>query len=81
LIGDGCGDKLDCGECPPGEVCGIETPFQCDPPPPCEPATCESAGAECGLISDGCNDLVDCGECPPGSTCGLVEANRCARVR
>jgi hypothetical protein len=35
----------------------------------CEPKTCESLGAECGIIGDGCGNELDCGECNEGAVC------------
>ena len=45
----------------------------------CTPATCMSAGAECGMLSDGCDGVLDCGTCmEAGETCGGGGmANRC----
>jgi hypothetical protein len=62
VVGDGCGGTVDCGPCPPGELCGILTPFMCDPPPDCTPLVCE--GEDCGDKTDGCGGSIDCGKCP-----------------
>ncbi|MBL8940506.1 MAG: hypothetical protein JNM69_38530 [Archangium sp.] len=44
----------------------------------CVPSrTCQSAGAECGVLDDGCG-TVSCGVCGAGSTCGVSMPNRCA---
>jgi hypothetical protein len=32
IIGDGCGNALDCGSCPSGLACGAELPGVCSPP-------------------------------------------------
>jgi hypothetical protein len=29
-IDDGCGQMLDCGECPAGQACGARMPNRCD---------------------------------------------------
>ena len=77
LIGDGCGDTVDCGTCASGEQCGTGgTPFACGPG--CAPHTCGDAGAACGKVSDGCGGLTaDCGSCPTGQSCGVIAANQC----
>ncbi len=74
--GDGCGDALDCGDCPEGEVCGLIAPGQCDSMT-CTPTTCEALGYECGAAGDGCGAALDCGECPEGWTCGAAGRNKC----
>ncbi len=68
-IADGCGDLVECGDCPDGEICGGDGPNQCGMNT-CDPRTCEDVGAECGQIGDGCGDSVDCGPCADGETCG-----------
>ena len=75
------GGQVDCGTCPNGQLCGVNTPYQCGPAPVCTPATCQSLGANCGLVGDGCGALLDCGVCPAGFTCGLGQANVCAQIR
>jgi len=77
VIGDGCGGQVTCPTCPSGQLCGINTPFQCGPAPACTPQTCESLGAQCGAVGNGCGGSLDCGLCPNGTTCGLGEANKC----
>ncbi len=74
--GDGCGASLDCGPCPPGEVCGLISPNQCDAIT-CSPTTCEALGYECGMAGDGCGNAIDCGPCPEGWTCGAAGPNKC----
>ncbi len=71
LAGDGCGDTLDCGDCPPGQTCGgAGVPSQCDEPE-CIPLTCADQGIECGRAGDGCGGLTGvCGTCTPPETCG-----------
>lgn len=36
----------------------------------CQPATCQSAGANCGSMPDGCGNVVQCGSCSGTETCG-----------
>jgi len=68
--GDGCGQLIDCGACPPGQTCGGGgVPGQCGGPS-CTPRTCAQANATCGLIGDGCGATVDCGTCAPPESCG-----------
>ena len=79
MIGDGCGDAIDCGPCPPGSACGAGgMPNICGGD--CPPLSCEDHGAECGEVSDGCGATLDCGECPPGETCGFQFANVCGSL-
>ena len=68
-IADGCGDLVDCGPCPDGEICGGDGPNQCGMNS-CTPQTCQDVGAECGPIADGCGDIVECGDCSEGDVCG-----------
>jgi hypothetical protein len=63
-VGDGCGNMLDCGSCPPGETCGGGGPGVCGKMP-CAPLTCASLGFECGTWGDGCGGTLDCGTCDP----------------
>ncbi len=74
LVGDGCGNVLDCGVCTrPGETCGgAGTPNQCGPGTGgCNKATCEMQNVQCGAASDNCGGLLDCGGCDSGSFCML----------
>jgi hypothetical protein len=75
-IGDGCGNKLGCGECPAGLTCGGGgVPKVCAKPidPSCKPTSCAPAGARfCGRVGDGCGRALECGECPDGSPCGAA---------
>jgi hypothetical protein len=79
--GDGCGNQIDCGPCPPGQTCGGGgVPNQCGMPK-CIPVTCQQQNANCGLIGDGCGGVIDCGPCPMGFTCGGGGiANHCAPI-
>ncbi len=76
LIGDGCGDIIDCGPCPEGETCGGGgIPNMCGVAL-CDPLPC--GDNQCGYVADGCGGLVDCGPCPPGLFCGADGApNEC----
>jgi hypothetical protein len=74
-LDDGCGRRLDCGDCAPGLSCGGGgVPNVCGGFG-CSPKTCTNLGASCGLSGDGCGGILDCGECGGGATCTL---NRCA---
>jgi hypothetical protein len=69
-IGDGCGQRLACGDCPAGQTCGAVIPNVCGVPG-CVPITCTQAGGKyCGVIGDGCGRPLDCAGCPDGDTCG-----------
>lgn len=74
FIGDGCGQTVDCGPCPEGQVCGVIEPNRCSG---CVPLSCADAGAECGVVGDGCGSTVDCGPCPPGEQCGILTPFQC----
>jgi hypothetical protein len=66
MIGDGCGNIIDCGMCTnPGESCNGNqmNPNVCSKPN-CTPSTCTSLGYDCGMASDGCNGTLSCGTCP-----------------
>jgi hypothetical protein len=73
-IGNGCGQPLECGSCPAGQVCGAKTPGVCAPDPAsCTALTCQTAGGGryCGRIGDGCGGVLECGDCTTaGQTCG-----------
>ncbi|HQM10806.1 MAG TPA: hypothetical protein PK140_15495 [Polyangiaceae bacterium] len=66
---DGCGEKIECGECPDGQLCGGGGPNVCGTEA-CYPKSCVQVGAQCGWASDGCSLAIDCGECSPPETCG-----------
>ncbi|HQM09921.1 MAG TPA: hypothetical protein PK140_11025, partial [Polyangiaceae bacterium] len=66
---DGCGGKIDCGECMSGQVCGGGGPNRCGTSA-CFPKSCVQLGAQCGYISDGCATAIDCGSCAAPQTCG-----------
>lgn len=75
LAGDGCGNQIDCGECPLGQTCGGGgVPSQCGAPA-CNPQVCQAN--ECGQKGDGCGGTLDCGSCAVGQTCGGGGANLC----
>ena len=63
----------DCGTCPnAGDTCGGGgMPSMCGQGKTCTPATCMSAGANCGPIGDGCGGMIEsCGTCSGNTTCG-----------
>jgi hypothetical protein len=68
-VGDGCGNVINCGTCPQGEICGGMTPGQCYKPP-CTPKTCAQLGYNCGQALDGCGNVINCGTCNAPQTCG-----------
>jgi hypothetical protein len=74
---NGCGETVECGTCPPGEVCGGGGQNKCGPGI-CTPTTCDALGANCGVVSDGCGATLNCGNCPAPQTCGAEgEPNQC----
>jgi hypothetical protein len=80
MIGDGCGNIIDCGGCAATEACGSVTAGVCGGGPGCVPNTCDSpSGRFCGKIGDGCGRMLECGDtCPGGQTCGGAgTANLC----
>ncbi len=68
-VPDGCGDTVDCGQCPSGQTCGGGGPYQCGTGE-CTPKTCLQLDAACGLAADQCGDTLDCGLCTPPDSCG-----------
>lgn len=78
LVGNGCGQTIECGTCPPGQICTVVDgqPNRCAG---CVPKTKEvaCAGLECGKVGDGCGGEHDCGTCPSGEVCGSVSPNMC----
>jgi hypothetical protein len=85
--GDGCGNVIQCGSCPPNQVCrgnGPHTPIQCsstglapDGAPVCTPTTCAQLGYDCGPAADGCGGLLQCGMCKSGQVCGAQKPGVC----
>lgn len=74
---DGCGDKIECGECPDGQTCGGGGTNKCGTDE-CIPKSCVQVGAQCGWASDGCAQAIDCGGCSPPEVCGgSGEINAC----
>ena len=68
--GDGCGSILQCGNCPPGQVCVSGQCYAPDAGPPmCIPKTCAQQNIQCGLAGDGCGNIIQCPACPTGQTC------------
>jgi hypothetical protein len=71
--GDGCGNQINCGPCPPGQSCGGGgSPGVCGSIDggTCVPETCQQLGFNCGPAGDGCGGLLQCGPCTPPNTCG-----------
>ncbi|HTV20242.1 MAG TPA: hypothetical protein VMG12_16270, partial [Polyangiaceae bacterium] len=78
VVGNGCGQTVNCGTCPPGQICTVVNgqPNRCAG---CVPKTQQQAcaGLECGAVGDGCGGTLDCGTCPSGEYCGSVSPNMC----
>lgn len=70
--GDGCGQPLSCGTCPPPQTCGGDTHFQCGVPDAgaCIPLSCKDQGKNCGANGDGCGGVLSCGTCLLPQVCG-----------
>lgn len=77
---DGCGNTIDCGNCPNGHICSEGDCVECIDNglinevayqgKCCKPDTCSFLGYECGTTSDGCGNTIDCGGCPdPEKVC------------
>ncbi|HMY14955.1 MAG TPA: hypothetical protein PKA58_01440 [Polyangium sp.] len=78
--GDGCGNLIDCGQCPMGQYCGGGGPGKCGSMNTCMPATCMSQGIECGQAGDGCGNVLNCGNCATGAVCGLNAPGKCGTL-
>jgi hypothetical protein len=77
FAGDGCGNLIDCGSCPPSSVCGGGgVPGQCGPET-CVPETCAEQHLQCGPAGDGCGNVIQCGACVSG-TCGAGGFSQCS---
>ena len=82
-VADGCGEIIQCGDCPSGHVCGLVTPNVCstdrDIDDLCHKLTKDEAcdGKECGVEGDGCGGTHDCGSCDADEACGIVAPFRC----
>jgi hypothetical protein len=68
LIGDGCGNLLDCGPCGANESCvmgmcvvGMGM---------CTPKSCADQGFTCGAAGDTCGNIINCGSCMAPKICG-----------
>jgi hypothetical protein len=73
---DGCGNMINCGSCPGGEVCGgAGQPGQCGTCE-CSPENCAQLGFDCGMAAYTCGGpgcgalLLECGTCRAPETCG-----------
>ena len=71
-LADGCGDIVQCGECPLGESCVFNRCIS-----GCVPLSCEDLSAECGAVGDGCGDALECGTCEEPEICGGGGPNIC----
>jgi hypothetical protein len=78
--GDGCGNLIQCGNCPSGEFCGGGGPGKCGMQNNCVPNTCAAQMIQCGQAGDGCGNVIDCGNCPTGEVCGLGGPGKCGMV-
>jgi len=71
LLGDGCGNVIDCGACLAPQTCGGGgVPSMCGGTSGCVPTTCATLGSECGPMADGCGGLLACGTCLAPESCG-----------
>jgi hypothetical protein len=70
INGDGCGNAIDCGNCPAPQVCGSQAYSKCAKGPPCVPKTCQDLGFNCGPAGDGCGGILQCGFCSFPDVCG-----------
>ncbi len=75
--GDGCGNEIQCGNCPAGQTCGGGGPGQCGSTTTCVPETCTSQKIQCGAAGDGCGHELQCGNCPTGAICGINTPGQC----
>jgi hypothetical protein len=77
---DGCGGKIECGQCEIGLTCGAGGQNVCGQGE-CSPKSCVTVGAQCGIASDGCSKAIDCGTCALPDTCGATaQANMCGCI-
>jgi hypothetical protein len=65
-VGDGCGNIIQCGNCPSGKAC-VGGMCQGNN---CMPKDCAAQSFMCGMQGDGCGNIIQCGNCPAGQTCG-----------
>jgi hypothetical protein len=76
---DRCGNAIDCGTCPPTQLCGGGTPGEpgvCGPPA-CVPQSCTDQAFNCGMATDTCGGIIDCGTCAGNQICGKTSPNVC----
>jgi hypothetical protein len=66
--GDGCGNIINCPNCPPPQTCGGGgVPSVCGNSA-CTPTPCPAG--TCGTVADGCGGTSVCAPCAAGTTCG-----------
>lgn len=78
--GDGCGNLIQCGQCPTPQICGVGGYSQCgggwglgpDGGPICVARTCKDLGFDCGWTGDGCGNSIFCGTCQSPQVCGAA---------
>jgi len=68
---DDCGVTVDCGACPSGQQCDLQS-HQCSA---CPTLSCTAFGAACGTITDGCGAQINCGGCASPLVCDLFAQN------
>jgi hypothetical protein len=88
--GDGCGNLLNCGPCPPGQTCGGGGMHGVCGAPNCTKKTCSQViGVDCtnpmihccGIVGDGCGGTLNCGMCVSPQSCGGGgTANQCGVI-
>jgi hypothetical protein len=86
LVGDGCGDSVDCLDTcsafKPGWVCDTSRGL-CTGGPSCVRTSCTVAGGQyCGDIGDGCGGTLHCGDCPGSGNCtnNICPASSCGAM-
>jgi hypothetical protein len=75
LAGDGCGNSINCGPCPPGTTCGGGGVSSVCGAPACTKVACQAG--QCGSLADGCGGTLMCPPCAPGKACGGGGPNLC----
>jgi hypothetical protein len=78
MQGDGCGNAINCGNCPANQVCGGGVnPKNGVCSTSCTPKSCQQQGYDCGAATDGCGGIINCGTCNGNQTCGGGGPNKC----